>query len=65
MEHIKILKDIDHRFNGLDASFLKKSIEFFNFVLTVIYTLSFRSYEISCIVIAFIGFHGRIEKPIF
>ena len=53
----KILNDIDYRFNGLDTSFLKKLIEFFlNLSLTVIFTLSFRSYEISCIVIGFIGF---------
>ena len=32
IEHIKILNDIDYRFNGLDTSFFKKLIEFFNFV---------------------------------
>ena len=34
IEHIKILKDIDYRFKGLDTSFLKKLIDFFNFVFT-------------------------------
>ena len=63
IEHSKILKDIDYRFNGLDPPFLKKLIEFFLVLSsTVIFTLSFRSYEISCIVKAFIGFSWKNRR---
>ena len=40
----------------------RNQLNFLILSLTVIYTLSFRSYEISCIVIAFIGFSWKNRK---
>ena len=40
----------------------RNQLNFLILTLTVIYTLSFRSYEISCIVIAFIGFSWKNRR---
>ena len=40
----------------------RNQLNFLILSLTVIYTLSFRSYEISCIVIAFIGFSKKSRR---
>ena len=43
----------------------RNQLNFLILSLTVIYTLSFRSYEISCIVIAFIGFSWKNRRTNF
>ena len=40
----------------------RNQLNFLILSLTVIYTLSFRSYEISCIVIAFVGFAWKNRR---
>ena len=41
MEHIKVLKGIDYGFNGFDITFSKNLIDFLQFFLTLVFTLSF------------------------
>ena len=59
IEHLKVLKGIDYALNGFDNPFSKNLIEFSQLSLTVVSSVSFKSYEVTGIMTGRIGISCR------